>query len=468
MSPAEAPDTSLLRARRDRASRSWDVRAGTVLIPSGAPLPIDGTDQVHDYHAHPEHAYLSGSREPSSVLAFDPVEGWVLFAPASTLEERVWTNAAPSRERLQVETGVEDIRTIEALVPWLELRRGNAVAVLGNADFIDHPERYRLPDLRALELSVDEGETERLRQLVSEQRRAKDPPELARMRAAASASVAGHLSGIGLARAGMSERQYQIEIESEFFRNGGSRTAYGSIVGGGPNGAVLHFSPTSRQFRDGDIVLVDAAAEVGGYASDVTRTFPIGPRFEGLQADLYDLVLATQQRAIEAAGPGVEYKDLHMAAAEQIAGGLADLGILRGTPSDLVDADAHALFFPHGLGHMIGLSTHDAGGCLAGRQPSDRFGLKYLRADLPLAPGYVVTIEPGIYFIDALLTDSGRRDRYRDMVDWDRVDKLRGFGGIRIEDDILITETGTENLSGDLPSERSAIESLRAQALANG
>jgi Xaa-Pro aminopeptidase len=263
----------------------------------------------------------------------------------------------------------------------------------------------------------------------------------------------------------MTERELQVEIEAEFFRAGAERTAYGSIVGSGPNGAVLHVSPSKRALQSGDIVLVDAGAEFGSYASDVTRTFPVDAAFSGIQRDLYQLVLGVQEAAIAAAGPGVEYRDLHMGAALGIATGLRDLGILRGDPQDLVDRDAHALFFVHGLGHMLGLATHDAGGCLVGRNPSDRFGLKWLRADLPLQPGYVVTVEPGVYFIDAVLSDPARREKYADAVDWARVDSLRGFGGIRIEDDVLVTETGSEVLSGMIPKSMAAIEGLRREAL---
>ncbi|MGE5595363.1 MAG: M24B family metallopeptidase, partial [Hyphomicrobiales bacterium] len=278
---------------------------------------------------------------------------------------------------------------------------------------------------------------------------------------------AGHLAGMRFARPGITERQLQIEIEAEFFRAGAERTAYGSIVGSGPNGAVLHFAPTDRVLGPGELVLVDAGAEVEGYASDVTRTYPAGPRYEGIQRDLYQLVLAVQQRAIEHARPGKEYRELHLEAAEQMAEGLVDLGLLRGNPADLVERDSHALFFPHGLGHMLGLATHDAGGCLAGRHPSDRFGLKYLRADLPLAPGYVVTIEPGIYFIRALLEDPARRQQFTGGVDWGRVDQLLDFGGIRIEDDVLITEEGAEVLTADIPKSIEDIEAIRAGALAS-
>jgi Xaa-Pro aminopeptidase len=210
---------------------------------------------------------------------------------------------------------------------------------------------------------------------------------------------------------------------------------------------------------------MDAGAEYDGYASDVTRTFPAGRRFEGVQRDLYQLVLDVQQTAIASAKPGIEYRALHLAASERIASGLVDLGILKGPAQALVERDAHALFFPHGLGHMLGLSTHDAGGCLAGRTPSDRFGLKWLRADLPLQPGYVVTVEPGIYFIKALIDDRGRREEFADCVDWSRVDSLQGFGGIRIEDDVLITDSGSEVLTAAIPKTIAEIEALREEAL---
>jgi Xaa-Pro aminopeptidase len=386
-----------------------------------------------------------------------------MFAPVAGLEERVWVGNGEDLEALAATTGLR-VRPLGELEGWLERRRGEVLALLGNDDITHHPGAYGIEGWPALELDMDAELSARLSEQISESRRAKDPSEIALMHSAADASRAGHLAALRLARPGMSERQLQIELEAEFFRNGAERTAYGSIVGTGSNGAVLHFSPTSRALRDGEIVLIDAGAEVGGYASDVTRTFPVGPTFRGIQRDLYELVLEVQQAAIRDVRPGVEYKQLHLQASERIASGLVDLGILRGSPADLVERDAHALFFPHGLGHMLGLATHDAGGCLKGRTPSDRFGLKWLRADLPLQPGYVVTIEPGIYFIRALLTDPARRQHYREVVDWDRVDGLLDFGGIRIEDDVLVTATGADVLSGAIPKSIPEIEALRAEA----
>lgn len=455
-----------LTARRDALARAAGGHRGPVLVPSGLPLPIAGTDQYHDYHAHNEHYYLAGTAIPGSVLAFDARSGWELFVPVATREERVWVGDGVSLDEARAASHLESVRPLGDLGPWLESRRGEPIALLGNDDLAHQPSGYGLGAWAALEAAIDEEASARLSEAVAVQRRTKDPGEIALMRAAANTARAGHLAAMRLAHAGMTERRLQVELEAEFFRAGAERTAYGSIVGSGPNGAVLHFAPTHRELREGDLVLIDASGEYRGYAADVTRTFPVSGRYEGAQRDLYSLVLAVQEQAIARARPGVEYRDLHLEAALGIASGLVDLGILRGDPASLVEQDAHAIFFPHGLGHMLGLATHDAGGCLAGRTRSDRFGLKWLRADLPLQPGYVVTIEPGIYVIPAILDDPARRERYHDAVDWERVDALRGFGGIRIEDDILVTEGAPEVLTAALPSDIASIEALRSEAFA--
>ena len=455
--------TSDLTARRARAARDWDLTSGVVLVASGVHVPVRGTDQYHQFHAHPEFSYFAGRQLPGAVAAFNRHDGWTLFAPVAGLEDRVWVGDGEDHEALAAATGLP-VRPSSELQKWLERRRSEPVAVLGNQDLVEHPAGYGIANWPSLELDIDERLAARLSEQVGEQRRAKDPSEIGLMRRAAEASRAGHVLAMRSARPGLTERALQVEVEAEFFRAGAERTAYGTIVGTGSNGAVLHFSPTHRTMQTGEIVLMDAGAEFEGYASDVTRTFPAGPRFEGPQRDLYQLVLDVQQAALANARPGVEYKELHLAACAQIAQGLADLGILRGSAAELVERDAHALFFPHGLGHMLGLATHDSGGCLAGRAPSDRFGLKWLRADLPLQPGYVVTIEPGIYFIKALLDDSQRRRDFADCVDWANVDALKEFGGIRIEDDIHITETGAEVLSAAIPKTISDIETLRAEA----
>ena len=464
-------DADILQARRERVADAWRSQAGRapsdpVLIAAGLPIPIDGTDQFHDFHAHPEFQYLAGIAEPGATLVWEADSGWRLFTPSLSIEDRVWMSEPPSPQEQSERTGVET-EDFSALGDWLAARRGRSVALLGNRDIEQRAAEYGVQNWSALEVALDEQATEQVGTALAERRRAKDALELAHLRRAVDAAVAGHFRAWQTARAGLSERDVQIEMEAEFFRFGGQRTAYSSIVGSGPNSAILHGSPGDRTLRDGDLVLIDAGPEIRGYASDVTRTFPVSATFSPLQRELYELVLTAQREAIAGVRPGVEYKQLHLRAAATIAQGLVDAGILRGAPDDLVAQDAHALFFPHGLGHMLGLSTHDCGGYLEGRVPEDRFGLAWLRADLPLAPGYVVTIEPGIYFIPALLTDAERRERHRANVVWERVDQLLDFGGIRIEDDVLVTEDGCEVLSAALPSDAGEIEAWRGEALAS-
>jgi Xaa-Pro aminopeptidase len=199
------------------------------------------------------------------------------------------------------------------------------------------------------------------------------------------------------------------------------------------------------------MVLVDAGASYAGYSSDVTRTYPVGGEFTPEQKDVYAVVRAAQVAAIGRCRADTEFRGIHLATAVDLARGLADLGILRGDAEGLVERNAHALFFPHGLGHLLGLATHDAGGYLAGRSPGREFGLRYLRTDLPLHPGYVVTIEPGLYFIPALIDDPARREEFADAVNWERVGKMREFGGIRIEDDVLVTDGEPEVLTSSIP-----------------
>ncbi len=248
---------------------------------------------------------------------------------------------------------------------------------------------------------------------------------------------------------GRTEREVQIELEAAFFAHGADFLAFDTIVASGANSGVLHFPPTTKVMRDGELVLIDAGGEVRGYASDVTRTYPVSGSFAPEQAALHALVDRAGQAATTRCAAGVEFVELHRAAALVIAEGLVDFGLLRGRAESLVESGAVTLFFPHGIGHMVGLGVRDAGEVLPGREPAP--GLPRLRADLPLAPGHVITIEPGIYFVPALLGDSDMRSRLHDQVNWERADALIGFGGIRIENNVLVTEDGIEVMTADIP-----------------
>lgn len=425
--------TSYLELRRRRAAEAWNLTDEIVLIGAGEPLSIPGgADQTYPFLSHSDYFYLCDGETIGGVLAFDPRDGWTDFVPDVTEAERVWEGRTDSPGT-----------SLTQLAGWLAARRGRAVSMLG----------VPLPGLK-----TDPVRSEELREVLLHVRRPKDSVEIERMKRAAAATAAGYAAIDRMIRPGVSEREIQIELEAEFARRGGDRTAYGTIVAAGSNSAVLHFTPTTRKLREGDVLLIDAGAEVNRYAADVTRTWrtesggaakPVTD--EGLYRELYQVVLGILERGVARCTVGAEWRDVHLAACHEVAEGLAALGVMRGDPATLVDRDAHALFFPHGLGHMVGLGVRDAGGYLKGRVRSTRPGLKNLRTDLPLEAGYTITVEPGIYFIPALLTDAGRREQYRDVVNWPMVDGLLEFGGIRLEDNVHVTPQGPENLTAAIP-----------------
>lgn len=464
--PDAARLEAALRTRRATVAAAWAQRlgGGLAFVPSGLVMPVEGSDQHYEYRVHDDHAWLSGCRTPAQVLVYDAEDGgWTLFGYVPSQEDLVWLGAPPTLEQQAQATGLDAVRPVAELGAWIEQRPGRPVALLGATDILEQPSGYGLHPEHVAMLALDGGITDATQELVYALRRAKDDVELDLMRAAAEATWAGHRAGMTRARAGMTERQLQVEIETGFLRAGAERAAYGSIAAAGPNCAVLHATPGERPLGAGELVLVDAGAEVLGYDCDVTRTWPVDASFTGEQRALYEIVLELQQAAIGRVRAGVEYKEIHMEAARAVAEGLVDFGLLKGDPDGLVEQDAHALFFPHGIGHLIGLATHDVGGWPEGRERSERPGLKFLRINLPLEPGYVVTIEPGIYFVRALLCDPALRTQHADSVDWAKADAMLDFGGIRIEDDVVVTDGDPEVITAMIPKDVASVEALRQE-----
>jgi Xaa-Pro aminopeptidase len=419
--------TQQLRRRRVALEREWGLAEQVVLIGAGQLISIPGGgDMTYPFQAHSEYFYLTDRDRPGGVLAFDPHEGWCDFTAPVTESDRLWSGApAPASDELST----------SGLADWLAARAERDVACLG----------VPAPDVR-----FDHRLTGELRFGLSRVRRSKDAVELERMRAAQRATSAAFAAVVPLLQQGSTERAAQIELEATAFRHGAEAMAYDTIVGSGPNSAVLHFAPTSRRLGRGELVLIDAGAQYRGYASDITRTYPVGGELGPLQRELHSLVRAAELAAIERCTVDTEWRDVHLTAARVIAEGLVGVGLLRGEPGALIESGAVGLFFPHGIGHLVGLGVRDAGGTLADRR-NDPPPFPNLRLDLPLAAGFVVTVEPGIYFVPALLQDPERRRRHRDHVAWDHVDRMLDFGGIRIEDNVLITEDGHEVLTRDVP-----------------
>ena len=415
-----------IERRRRAVAERWNVGSEVVVIGAGEPVHIPGrADRTYQFRSHSEYFYLTDRERPGGVLAFDADGGWVDFVMPVSREELVWEGAP-----VDTQDGVP----ADELGSWLAGRRGRPIVNLGAP---------------IAGVGSDEELGAEFRRHLNYVRRPKDLLELERMRIAERATSAGFAAVVPLLGAGRTERAVQIELEAEFFRQGADFLAFETIVASGANSGVLHFPPTARALADGELVLIDAGAEFRAYASDVTRTYPVSGSFSPEQAAIHELVARAGVAAAARALPGTEFRDIHRTAATTIAEGLTDFGLLRGSSDALVESGAVSLFFPHGIGHMVGLGVRDAGEVLPGREPEP--GMPRLRADLPLEAGHVVTIEPGIYFIPALLEDPDTRAGLREFVIWDRAEAMLGFGGVRIEHNVHVTDEGPEVLTADIP-----------------
>ncbi|MEW6283577.1 MAG: aminopeptidase P family protein, partial [Candidatus Eremiobacterota bacterium] len=376
-----------------------------------------------------------------------------LYYDFPSVEDAVWHGPGPTREDLEVRFGYDRI------LPRKELDLSGPVTSLPVVRCAEQADRLgRMPDLerdRDLALAVIDL---RLRQ---------DPHAVEQLRAAGEATVAAHRAGMAATRPGATEWEVRAAMELELARRGMGHS-YAPIVS--THGEVLHNPHCDHTLAEGDLLLVDLGAETGqGWAGDVTRTWPATGRFTPRQRDIYRLVLEAQREAIAAVRPGVRYRDLHLGACRTLAEGLVELGLLKGDPDSLVERGAHALFFPHGLGHLLGLDVHDMedlgdlAGYAPGRSRSDQFGLCYLRMDRDLEPGMAFTVEPGFYWIPQLLENSQRTDPFRDCLDVGKVQEFREVRGIRIEDDVLVTGTGVELLTPGLPGTPDEVEAAVLQ-----
>jgi Xaa-Pro aminopeptidase len=415
-----------INERRRRVADTLGPHAPIVLVGAGAPVPKPGgLDQTYAFQPHPEYYWLTGSRRWGGVLAFDPQEGFIDFVRPVDAVERLWEGDVESPPG----------RDVRQLNDWLTARAGRPMAVLG----------------ASIEGVKDDGPLSgHVQAEIDALRRVKDDAEIELLRRAAQATTAGFARTRQILRPGLTERDIHIEIEAEFFRNGADDVGYGTIVAAGSHAAVLHSQPSRRVVQRDDVVLIDAGGAVAGYTADVTRTYPAGGRFTAEQQAIYDAVLAAQRAAINRCRDGTEWYDVHRVAAAELAAALTHLDILKIGVEEALATEAIALFFPHGIGHMVGLGVRDVAGRLPGREEIRTCCGAKVRVDLPIRAGFVMTVEPGIYFVPAILDDTDKRSRFAGAVDWDRVDHWRAVGGIRIEDNLLITQAEPQILTAEI------------------
>ncbi|MFB8795315.1 MAG: aminopeptidase P family protein [Microcoleus sp.] len=375
--------------------------------------------------------------------------------PSSTL----WHGEMPKRSEIAELIGADAAWTMAEL----KLRSANA-ATIAVQDSLIQSQQSQILDRPLTPSKSPAGIDLELTKAIISLRLTHDPASLAELRAAAAVTVETHKAGMAATRTAQIEAGVRAAMESVIISQN-MTCAYPSIVT--VHGEVLHSEHYHNALQTGDLLLADVGAETStGWAADVTRTWPVSGKFSPTQRAIYDVVLAAHDACIDRICPGVEYRDIHLLAARIMAEGLVDLGILRGDVEDLVEMDAHALFFVHGIGHLIGLDVHDMedlgdlAGYEAGRVRSSRFGFGFLRLNRVLQVGMLVSIEPGFYQVPAILNNPETRTKYKDFVNWEKLSKFTDVRGIRIEDDIVVTEGGREVLTAKLPTKASEIEGL--------
>ncbi|MBI3044172.1 MAG: aminopeptidase P N-terminal domain-containing protein [Betaproteobacteria bacterium] len=426
-------DTAIYRRRRARLAAA--MRAGVAIVPT-APERSRNRDTHYPYRFDSYFYYLTGFCEPEAVLVIvaGAVPQHILFCRDRDPEREIWDGFRYGPEAACAAFGFDEAHSIsqlDALMPELIADRGTLYCHLGAATAWD----VRLTDwlnrvrARARSGVTAPGEVKDVHALLDEMRLIKDPEELSVMRRAAAISAGAHRRAMHAAAPGRAEYEIEAELLHEFRRQGAQAPAYSPIIAAGSRACVLHYVQNDGMLNDGELLLIDAGCELDGYAADLTRTFPVNGRYTGPQREIYDLVLAAQSAAIAAVKPGARWDAPHRAAVETIAQGLIDLKLIPGGLAEAVETEAYRKFYMHRTGHWLGLDVHDAG------------DYKLEGEWRPLAPGMVLTVEPGCY----IRGGEGVPERFAGI-------------GVRIEDDVAVTEAGAEVLTHDAPKVPAEVE----------
>ena len=434
-------------ARRERLAARMREAGGGVAVVFTAPEVARNRDSEYPYRWDSYFYYLTGFREPEAALVIRAdahATESILFCREKNPERETWDGWRHGPELARERFGFHQahaVGTMDAKMPELLADRPAVFCALGTDGALDARLRQWLAAVRAqarMGVAAPKAAID-VHALLDEMRLVKDEHELGLMRRAGAISAAAHVRAMRATRPGMNEYEIEAELLYEFRRGGAQFPAYGSIVAGGRNACVLHYRENDAQLRDGDLLLIDAACELDGYASDITRTFPVNGRFSGEQRALYEVVLAAQAAAIDRTRPGASFNDPHEAAVRVLVQGMIDHGLLAGSVDGALESGSFRRFYMHRTSHWLGMDVHDCGEY---REPGAP-GTGDARPWRVLRPGMVLTIEPGIYVPAAEDLPAGFHDI-----------------GIRIEDDAVVTEGGCEILTGGVPKAAGEIEAL--------
>ncbi|MEH2080105.1 MAG: aminopeptidase P family protein [Nostoc sp.] len=444
-----------LRHRRQQLANLIDF---PVILWSGSNNSRNFPANTFPFRANSHFLYFAGLPLPKAAIRLEAGK-LELFIDDPSPSSALWHGETPTREEIAEKIGADVARPMAELESWLE-----DAATLAVQDAATWTQQSQLLNRWVLPQSLPQGIDLELAKAIVSLRLTHDDGALTELRKAAAVTVKAHKAGMAATPQAKLEAEVRAAMEGVIIAHN-MTTSYNSIVT--VHGEVLHNEQYHHSLQPGNLLLADVGAETEmGWAGDVTRTWPVSGKFSSTQRDIYNVVLTAHDACIAKIQPGVEYGDIHLLAATAIAEGLVELGILQGNPEDLVEINAHALFFPHGIGHLLGLDVHDMedlgdlAGYEEGRERSDRFGLSYLRLNRPLRPGMLVTIEPGFYQVPAILNDANVRSEYQNVVNWQRLSEFADVRGIRIEDDVLVTTEGSEVLTAALPNDADTVENL--------
>jgi Xaa-Pro dipeptidase len=438
------------RRLADRLRANGAAPGGVVVLAGGRAEFRYETDTEEVFHQESFFQWAFGVKEPDFYGAIEVGSGksW-LFMPRLPAEWAVWQGRIHPPEHFRAMYEVDEVAYADEMADVLAKLGAKPIYLLHgrNTDSGNWTAPVTFPGIERFDT-----DTTLLHPHFVECRLIKSADEVELLRYVNGVTSAAHIEVMRQIRPGMTEFHLEAIFRNEIYMRGGCRfTAYHCICGCGPNSAILHYghagAPNDRVLEDGELFLDDSGAEYHGYASDVTCSYPVNGRFTADQRMVYETVLAANRAVQAAMKPGVSWPDMHRLAERTIAERLLAAGLLRGSVDALVAGHVPNLFMPHGLGHLMGLDVHDPGGYPAGVVRSDEPGLRSLRCGRALEAGMVITVEPGVYFIDAVLEPALADPRYTPFLVPEVLARFRGFGGVRIEDDVLVTATGAENLT---------------------
>jgi Xaa-Pro aminopeptidase len=445
------------------------VASGVILILGNNESPMNYPANTYHFRQDSNFLYFFGLDKPAFAGLIDIDEDKdYLYGEDFTIDDVIWMGPQPSVKELAAEVGISNTGSMTQLKEKLQ-------AALSQKRKIHFLPTYRAENAIQIEnllgiphSSIKANASVELIKAIVEQRSIKSELEVNEITAALDISAEMYAIIMSMAKPGIYEREIVGKIEGTVGTYG-ANVSFPIILS--IHGETLHNHNHANLIKENNLLVADSGAESPlHYASDITRTFPVGGKFTPMQKDIYQVLLKSQLAAIEAIKPGIFYKEIHLNTAAVIAQGLKELGLMKGDIEAAVKEGAHALFFPHGLGHMMGLDVHDMedlGENYVGYdetvERSRQFGLAYLRMAKALKPGYVLTVEPGIYFIPALIDMWKAEKRFEQFLNYDKIEQMKDFGGMRIEDDVLVTGNGHRVLGKPIPKTIDEIERFMAK-----